>query len=64
MAPVSYIRDIRKPPAEWDKRGEELFSAVYRDTAPSVQGLLDAAYPDLGQPSFFFSPSQPLYPHA
>ena len=48
MAPVSYVRDVRKPPAEWDKRGEELFSAVYRDTAPSVQGLLDAAYPDLG----------------
>ena len=41
-------RDTTKPLAEWDKRGEELFSAVYRDTAPSVQGLLDAAYPDLG----------------
>ncbi|KAI1791489.1 hypothetical protein LXA43DRAFT_417851 [Ganoderma leucocontextum] len=42
------LRDTHKPPAEWDKRGEELFSSIYRDTAPSVQGLLDAAYPDLG----------------
>ncbi|EJF62701.1 hypothetical protein DICSQDRAFT_161003 [Dichomitus squalens LYAD-421 SS1] len=42
------LRDTRRPPAEWDKHGEALFSAVYRDTAPSVQSLLDAAYPDLG----------------
>ena len=48
IAAALHVRDVRKPPAEWDKRGEELFSAVYRDTAPSVQALLDAAYPDLG----------------
>ncbi|TBU39629.1 hypothetical protein BD309DRAFT_416364 [Dichomitus squalens] len=42
------LRDTRRPPAEWDRRGAALFSAVYRDTAPSVESLLDAAYPDLG----------------
>ncbi|KAI0700539.1 hypothetical protein C8T65DRAFT_580280 [Cerioporus squamosus] len=42
------LRDTKKPPEQCDKRGEELFGAVYRDSAQSVQTLLDAAYPDLG----------------
>ncbi|KAJ2994492.1 hypothetical protein NUW54_g7542 [Trametes sanguinea] len=34
--------------SEYDRRGEELFRAMYRDTADAVQGMLDSAYPDLG----------------
>lgn len=43
-------RDTAKPPAEWDKRGEEVFRAVYRDSADGVQKMLNDAYPDLGPP--------------
>ena len=35
---------------EHDKRGKEFFKALYGDTAEGVQGLLDAAMPDLGMP--------------
>ncbi|KAH9918409.1 uncharacterized protein BXZ73DRAFT_105284 [Epithele typhae] len=42
------LRDTARPPAEWDKRGDEVFRAVYRDSADSVQKLLYDAYPDLG----------------
>ncbi|KAI0648367.1 hypothetical protein C8Q79DRAFT_1045071 [Trametes meyenii] len=42
------LRDTNKHMSECDRRGEELFRAMYRDTADTVQGLLDAAYPDLG----------------
>ncbi|KAI0324700.1 hypothetical protein GY45DRAFT_1313434 [Cubamyces sp. BRFM 1775] len=42
------LRDTNKHMSEYDRRGEQLFRAMYRDTADTVQGLLDAAYPDLG----------------
>ncbi|KAL7282982.1 hypothetical protein ACG7TL_002402 [Trametes sanguinea] len=42
------LRDTNKHMSEYDRRGEELFRAMYRDTADAVQGLLDSAYPDLG----------------
>ncbi|KAI8999097.1 hypothetical protein BD414DRAFT_144793 [Trametes punicea] len=42
------LRDTNKHMSEFDKSGEELFRAMYRDTADAVQGLLDSAYPDLG----------------
>ena len=45
-----FVRDTHKPTAEWEKHGQEVFEAVYGDTASSVLGLLDAAYPDLGLP--------------
>ncbi|RDX52827.1 hypothetical protein OH76DRAFT_1400070 [Lentinus brumalis] len=49
------LRDTKKSPEECDKRGEELFGAVYRDSAHRVQTLLHSAYPDLG-PSFSVLP--------
>ncbi|OJT13010.1 hypothetical protein TRAPUB_10419 [Trametes pubescens] len=42
------LRDSNKHMTEYDKSGEKLFRSMYRDTADSVQGLLDSAYPDLG----------------
>ncbi|KAI9059741.1 hypothetical protein FKP32DRAFT_1526519, partial [Trametes sanguinea] len=42
------LRDTKKHISEYDRRGEELFRAMYGDTADAVQGLLDSAYPDLG----------------
>ncbi|TFK86103.1 hypothetical protein K466DRAFT_587530 [Polyporus arcularius HHB13444] len=42
------LRDTKKSPEECDKRGEDLFRAVYRDSAQRVQTLLHSAYPDLG----------------
>ncbi|KAI0657241.1 hypothetical protein C8Q70DRAFT_298233 [Cubamyces menziesii] len=42
------LRDTNKHMSEYDRRGEQLFRAMYRDTADAVQGLLDTAYPDLG----------------
>ena len=53
------IRDTNKHMSECDRRGEQLFRAMYRDTADAVQGLLDAAYPDLGTSTR--PPSAPLY---
>ncbi|KAM5542733.1 hypothetical protein V8D89_003694 [Ganoderma adspersum] len=41
------LRDTKKPPAEWDKRGGEVFEIIYRETAPSIYNLLDTASPDL-----------------
>ncbi|KAH9857554.1 hypothetical protein C2E23DRAFT_865373 [Lenzites betulinus] len=42
------LRDTNKHMTEFDKSGEQLFRSMYRDTADSVQNLLDSAYPDLG----------------
>ena len=45
---VCTCRDTTKPLAEWDKRGDEMFRAVYQDRAAGVQKKLHDAYPDLG----------------
>ncbi|KAI0355056.1 hypothetical protein OH77DRAFT_1437041 [Trametes cingulata] len=42
------LRNTNEHMSDVDKRAEELFRAMYRDTADAVQGLLDSAYPDLG----------------
>ncbi|KAI0927929.1 hypothetical protein AcW2_004097 [Taiwanofungus camphoratus] len=42
------IRDTKKNMEAYEKSGEQLFRSMYRDTADSVQTLLDSAYPDLG----------------
>ncbi|KAI0831655.1 hypothetical protein BC628DRAFT_538309 [Trametes gibbosa] len=42
------LRDTNKHMSEFDRGGEKLFRSMYRDTADSVQTLLDSAYPDLG----------------
>ncbi|KAI0806830.1 hypothetical protein C8Q74DRAFT_1188908 [Fomes fomentarius] len=42
------LRDTKKTPEECDRRGEELFRNIYRDSTQNVQTLLNAAYPDLG----------------
>ena len=33
---------------EYVRNGENLFRAMYRDTADKVQSLLDDVYPDMG----------------
>ena len=42
-------RDVNKHMNEFATSGDALFRAMYGDTADSVQGLLDSAYPDLGK---------------
>ncbi|KZT74151.1 hypothetical protein DAEQUDRAFT_721034 [Daedalea quercina L-15889] len=42
------LRDRTKTIADYEKSGEQLFRAMYCETADTVQGLLDRAYPDLG----------------
>ncbi|KAI0628732.1 hypothetical protein C8Q77DRAFT_336436 [Trametes polyzona] len=42
------LRDSSKHMSEIEKNGEKLFRSMYRETADSVQNLLDSAYPDLG----------------
>ncbi|KAI0781435.1 hypothetical protein BD413DRAFT_464106 [Trametes elegans] len=42
------LRNTNTHLSDFDKRGEERFRAMYRETADSVQALLDSAYPDLG----------------
>lgn len=42
------LRDASKSIADYERSGEQLFRSMYRETADTVQGLLDAAYPDLG----------------
>ena len=41
---------------DYVRNGEKLFRAMYRDTADSVQALLDEIYPDMG--------TQPRTPNA
>jgi len=42
------LRDRTKTIADYEQSGERLFRSMYRETADTVQGLLDRAYPDLG----------------
>ncbi|PCH38630.1 hypothetical protein WOLCODRAFT_136372 [Wolfiporia cocos MD-104 SS10] len=42
------LRDRTKTIVDYERSGEQLFRAMYRDTADNVQGLLDSAYADLG----------------
>ncbi|TFY55077.1 hypothetical protein EVJ58_g8478 [Rhodofomes roseus] len=42
------LRDRTKTIADYEQSGEKLFRSMYRETADTVQGLLDRAYPDLG----------------
>ncbi|KAG5652015.1 hypothetical protein H0H81_006597 [Sphagnurus paluster] len=42
------MRRTDTPIYEYEKTGESLFRSIYGHTAPSVQGLLDTIYPDMG----------------
>jgi len=42
------LRDTKKSIEEYGINGERLFRSMYRETADTVQGLLDSAYLDLG----------------
>ncbi|KZT24078.1 hypothetical protein NEOLEDRAFT_1179581 [Neolentinus lepideus HHB14362 ss-1] len=42
------LRDLKTPVEEYVRRGKELYSYMYGETAAPVQNLLDAIYPDMG----------------
>ncbi|EFI28454.1 hypothetical protein CC1G_13987 [Coprinopsis cinerea okayama7 len=41
-------RDPNLPLSEYQQKGQVYWDSVYGETAPAVQGLLDAIYPDMG----------------
>lgn len=42
-------RDTNKGIQQYAQDGRQLYQAMYGNTADSVQNLLDATYPDLGE---------------
>ena len=56
------IRDTTLPLPAVEAHGRELFEHLYGETSDTVQGLLDAAYPDMGKNFFNVVPGTALKP--